>query len=86
MKDFPLNPPNINFNPPISGADATDDFWKVRNSYCWAYFAQLLSPKPTSTYPTGLVVGITIDSPTTTTTTTLSRLSCDRHLNLENSV
>jgi len=70
MKDFPLNPPNINFNPPISGADAADDFWKVRNSYCWAYFAQLPSPKPTSTYPTGLVVGITIDSPTTTTTTT----------------
>ena len=40
MKDFPLNPPNINFNPPISGADTADDFWKVRNSYCWAYFAQ----------------------------------------------
>ena len=27
---FVLNPPNINFNPPISAADGTDDFWKVR--------------------------------------------------------
>ena len=30
LKDLPLNPPNINFNPPISGADAADDFLKVR--------------------------------------------------------
>ena len=26
LKDLPLNPLNINFDPPISGAD---DFWKV---------------------------------------------------------
>ena len=25
-----LDPPNINFNPPISAADGADDFWKVR--------------------------------------------------------
>ena len=24
------NPPNIDFNPPISGADGADDLWKVR--------------------------------------------------------
>ena len=24
-----INPPNINFNPPISGADGADDLWKV---------------------------------------------------------
>ena len=28
--DFRLHPPNINFNPPISGADGADDFWKLR--------------------------------------------------------
>ena len=25
-----LNPPNINFNPPISTADGADDLWKVK--------------------------------------------------------